>query len=123
MNVLSHIRLSISQGVSLVSLEVESGTASPGCAPLGAAELVCREWSEVRALSGKECLSTFHKLNKELGLEVGWVEFWLRLEAPRVCPGVRRGSLNTLLVAMGTMEGSWWVLTPGRRWAHMLILF
>lgn len=86
MNVLSHVRTSISQGVPLGSLEVECGTTSPGCAPQGAAELVCREWSEVRALSGKECLSAFHKLNKELDLEVGWVEFWLRLEAPSVCP-------------------------------------
>lgn len=44
-----------------------------------------REWCEVRALSSEECASTFHKLKKEPGLQVGWVELLAEARGPTVC--------------------------------------
>ena len=67
------IRTLINQGVSLFLFLWRLNQELPvlGHSPWGAAEQVCEAWSKVRALSGKECFFTFHKLKTQLDLEVG----------------------------------------------------
>lgn len=109
-----YIKMLINQSVSDFLWKLNLNCPSlgvPDAQLWGPAELVCGEWSEVRALSRKECFSTCHK---QLGLEVWWAELLAETRGPSHLPRVRRWWPSTLLLPW---EGSWWLITPGRRGA------
>ena len=60
--------------------------------PWRAVEQVCGVWSKMRALSGKECVFTFHTLKTQLELEVGQVQLSAETRGPNYLPSVRRGN-------------------------------
>lgn len=74
-------------------------------------------WPEVEHSPERNASPPFTNWRSSLALEVGWAgraELLAETGGPTCLP-------STLLAVMGTLEGSWRVITLGRRWAHKLI--
>ena len=112
----------ISPSVSVL-LEAESGGWSLGVllrsCGTGVPGVI---WGESSPWEGMLlCFLTFHKLKTKLAWRWDGWSFWPRLEASGVCPGWGEGDTASP-GCVGTTESSWLVMTPGRRWTHVLCL-